>query len=140
MARLLQTWAARPMFFDLRYAIRSLFRTPGFTAVSVLILALGIGAITAVFSAVEAVLLHPLPYARPNELYCLHSATANQVGLFTIPEFCDYRDQNRTFKGLAGVGSFNTNLMDHGEAQYVRGLKVSAGIFSLLGAQPEVGR
>jgi putative ABC transport system permease protein len=128
------------MFFDLRYAVRSLLRTPGFAAVSVLILALGIGAITAVFSAVEAVLLNPLPYARPGELYCLHSATANQVGLFSLPEFCDYRDQNRTFQGLAAVGSFNTNLMDHGEAQYVRGLKVSAGIFNVLGARPEEGR
>src|SRR5580658_8997414 len=122
-----KSWVKSAMFFDLRYAVRSLLRTPGFTAVSVLILALGIGAITAVFSAVEAVLLHPLPYARPSELYCLHSATSNQVGLFSIPEFCDYRDQNRTFQGLAAVSSFNTNLMDHGEAQFVQGLRVSAG-------------
>jgi len=128
------------MFFDLRYAVRSLLRTPGFTAVSVLILALGIGAITAVFSAVEAVLLNPLPYARPGELYCLHSATANQVGLCSIPEYCTYRDENRTFQGLAAVSSFNTNLMDHGEAQYVQGLRVSANIFNLLGARPEAGR
>lgn len=128
------------MLSDLKYAVRSLFRTPGFSAVSVLILALGIGAITAVFSAVEAVLLHPLPYSRPNELYCLHSATANQVGLFSIPEFCAYRDENRTFKGLAAVSTFNTNLMDHGEAQFVRGLKVSAGIFELLGTRPAMGR
>jgi predicted permease len=128
------------MLFDLRYAIRSLFRTPAFTAVSVLILALGIGAITAVFSAVEAVLLHPLPYARPNELYCLHSATANQVGLFSIPEYCTYRDQNRSLQGLAAVSSFSTNLIDHGEAQFVQGLSVSANTFNLLGATPGLGR
>src|SRR5580692_2934124 len=132
MARLLQTWAARPMFFDLRYAIRSLFRTPGFTAVSVLILALGIGAITAVFSAVETVLLHPLPYVRPSELYCVHSATVNQVGLFSIPEYCTYRDQNSSFEGLAAVSSFTTNRMDHGEAQFIQGLRVSTGLFDLL--------
>jgi len=128
------------MFFDLKYAVRSLFRTPGFSAVSVLILALGIGAITAVFSAVEAVLLHPLPYARPNDLYCIHSSTANQVGLFSIPEFCAYRDENRTFEGVAAVSSFNSNLMDHGEAQFVQGLRVSAGVFNLLGARPAAGR
>ncbi len=128
------------MMSDLKYAVRSLLRTPGFSAASVLILALGIGAITAVFSAVEAVLLHPLPYGRPNELYCLHSATSNQVGLFSIPEFCAYRDQNRTFQGLEAVSSFNTNLMDHGEAQFVQGLRVSAGIFNLLGARAEAGR
>jgi predicted permease len=128
------------MLFDLKYAIRSLARTPGFSAVSVLILALGIGAITAVFSAVEAVLLHPLPYAQPNDLYCLHSATSSQVGLFSIPEFCTYRDQNRSFQGVAAVTSFNSNLIDKGEAQFVQGLKVSAGIFNLLGAKPAAGR
>jgi putative ABC transport system permease protein len=128
------------MFFDLKYAIRSLFRSPGFTAVSVLILALGIGAITAVFSAVETVLLHPLPYSRPAELYCVHSATVNQVGLFSIPEYCTYRDQNRSFDGLAAVGSFSTNLMDHGEAQFIQGQRVSANLFDLLGARPAAGR
>ncbi len=128
------------MLFDLKYAVRSLFRTPAFSAVTILILALGIGAITAVFSAVEAVLLHPLPYSKPNELYCLHSATSNQVGLFSIPEFCTYRDENRSFQGLAAVSTFNTNLMDHGEAQFVQGLRVSAGIFDLLGARPATGR
>jgi predicted permease len=128
------------MFFDLKYAIRSLVRSPGFTAVSVLILALGIGAITAVFSAVEAVLLHPLPYTRPAELYCVHSATVNQVGLFSTPEYCAYRDQNRSFEGLAAVSSFTTNLMDHGEAQFIQGLRVSTGLFDLLGARPAAGR
>jgi putative ABC transport system permease protein len=128
------------MFFDLKYALRSLLKTPGFSAVSVLILALGIGAITAVFSAVESVLLHPLPYARPSELYCLHSATVNEVGLFSIPEFCAYRDENTTFQGLAAVTTLNTSLMDHGEAQFVQGLRVSADIFNLLGARPSAGR
>jgi predicted permease len=128
------------MFFDLKYAVRSLLKTPAFSAASVLILALGIGAITAVFSAVESVLLHPLPYASPSELYCLHSATVNEVGLFSIPEFCTYRDENTTFQGLAAVTTLNTTLLDHGEAQFVQGLRVSAGIFNLLGARPSAGR
>lgn len=128
------------MIFDLKYAIRSLLRTPAFAGVSVLILALGIGAITAVFSAVEAVLLHPLPYTHPEELYCIHSATFGQVGYFSIPEFCAYRDGNRSFQGLAAVSTFNTNMLDHGEAQFVQGLRVSTGIFDLLGAKPYAGR
>ena len=128
------------MISDLGYALRSLSKAPFFTAVSVLILALGIGAVTAVFSAVEAVLLHPLPYAHPEELYALESAAFEQIGLFTIPEFCAYRDQNRTFKGVAAAGNFSTNLVDHGEAQFVQGLRISGSAFDLLGAQPALGR
>ena len=128
------------MFSELRFAVRSLVKSPGFSVVSVLILALGIGAVTAVFSAVEAVLLRPLPYVRPQELYCLQSAVANQVGLFSIPEFCAYRDQCRTFQGMAAVSTFNTNLLDKGEAQFVQGIRISAGAFDLLGARPAAGR
>jgi len=128
------------MISDLRLAVRSLLKAPGFTAVSVLILALGIGAVTAVFSAVEAVLLHPLPYAHPEELYCLESAAFEQIGLFSIPEFCAYRDQNRTFKAVAAAGTFSTNLVDRGEAQFVQGLRISGNAFDLLGARPTLGR
>jgi len=128
------------MMSDLRFAVRSLLKTPAFSVVSVLILALGIGAVTAVFSAVEAVLLRPLPYARPQELYCLQSAAASEVGLFSIPEFCAYRDQSRAFQGVAAVSTFNTNLLDKGEAQFVQGLRISAGAFDMLGARPAAGR
>ena len=128
------------MFPELRFAIRSLLKTPGFSVVSVLILALGIGAVTAVFSAVEAVLLRPLPYVKPQELYCLQSAAVSEVGLFSIPEFCAYRDQSRTFQGMAAVSTFNTNLLDKGEAQFVQGIRISAGAFDLLGARPAAGR
>jgi putative ABC transport system permease protein len=128
------------MISDLRLALRSLLKTPGFTAVSVIILALGIGAVTAVFSAVEAVLIHPLPYAHPEQLYGLESAAFEQVGLFSIPEFCAYRDQNRTFTGVAAAGNFSTNLVDHGDAVFVRALRISGNAFDLLGAQPTLGR
>ncbi|HZZ18283.1 MAG TPA: ABC transporter permease [Opitutaceae bacterium] len=128
------------MISELRLAARSLLRTPGFTAISVLILAIGIGAVTAVFSAVEAVLLHPLPYSKPSELYCLQSAAFEQVGLFSLPEFCAYRDQNRTFKGIAAASTMSTNLVDEGEAQFVQGLKISAGAFDLLGTKATLGR
>jgi putative ABC transport system permease protein len=75
------------MISDLRLAPRSLPKAPGFTAVSVLILAIGIGAVTAVVSAVEAVLFRPLPCAHPEQLCGLESAAFEQVELFSIPEF-----------------------------------------------------
>jgi predicted permease len=128
------------MLLDLRLAVRRLLNTPGFLAVSVLILALGIGAITAVFSAVEAVLLRPVPYARPAELYCLFSSVSNELGLYSIPEFCTYRDQNRTFKALAAISSYNTTLADQGEARFVQGLRISGNAFELLGVRPAAGR
>jgi putative ABC transport system permease protein len=128
------------MISELRFAARSLLKTPAFSAVSVLILALGIGAVTAVFSAVEAVLLHPLPYAQPQDLYGIQSAAFEQVGLFSIPEYCAYRDQNKTFAGVAAVGTFSTNLVDQGDAQFVQGLHISANAFSMLGAKPTIGR
>jgi len=128
------------MIADLRQAARGLLRTPGFSAVSVLILALGIGAVTAVFSAVEAVLLHPLPYSQPKDLYCLESAAFEQVGLFSLPEFCAYRDQNHSFTGIAAASSISTTLVDNGEAQFVQGMRISANAFDMLGARPTMGR
>src|SRR5476651_835335 len=123
------------MISDLKFALRALLKNPGFAAASVLILALGIGAVTAVFSAVEAVLIHPLPYEKPPELYCLQAAAVEEVGLFSLPEFCAYRDQNHSFSGLAAASSISTNLVDHGEAQFVQGLRISANAFQILGAK-----
>ncbi len=128
------------MISDFRYAFRTLARAPGFTLVSILILALAIGANTAVFSVVEAVLLRPLPFARQAELYYIQSAAADQVGLFALPEFCDYRDGDTGFAGLAAAGTFNTTLVDQGEAQIVQGVRISANAFELLGANPAAGR
>ena len=128
------------MLSDLRFAFRALCKTPGFTAAAVLILAIGIGANTSVFSVVEAVLLRPLPYAQPQQLVSLQSAVGNQVGLFAVQEFCAYRDQTRTFQGLSAVASFNTTWVDHGDAQLVQGLRVSSNLFEMLGVRPLVGR
>ncbi|HTL67144.1 MAG TPA: ABC transporter permease [Lacunisphaera sp.] len=128
------------MISDLRFAFRALTKTPAFTAAAILILALGIGANTAVFSVVEAVLLRPLPYRDSRQLVALHSGVANQLGQFNIPEFIAYRDRTQAFAGLAAVFAFNTNLVDHGEAQAVQGLSLSAGGFDLLGVKPVLGR
>jgi putative ABC transport system permease protein len=128
------------MLSDLKFAIRSLLKTPGFAGVSVLILMLGIGAVTAVFSAVEAVLLRPLPFSRPSELYVVESAATTEAGLFAVPEFCAYRDQNHVWQGLAAITNFNTTLVDHGEAQFVQGIKISGTGFQMLGMRPVLGR
>lgn len=128
------------MLSDLRFALRSLAKTPGFTTAAVLILALGIGVNTAVFSVVEAVLLRPLPYRQPSSLFLFKSAVENQFGLFNFAEFAAYRDQTKTFSGMSAVASYNTTLIDHDEAQLVQGLRLSANIFNILGVQPTAGR
>ncbi len=128
------------MLSDFNYAFRTLARAPGFTLASILILAIAIGANTAVFSVVEAVLIRPLPFARQAELYSISSSAADQFALFALPEFCDYRDGDTGFQGLAAVGTFNTTLVDQGEAQIVQGVRISANAFELLGASPAAGR
>ncbi|MBI5423585.1 MAG: ABC transporter permease [Opitutae bacterium] len=128
------------MIHDLKFALRSLAKTPGTSLAFILILALAIGANTAVFSVVEAVLLRELPYDRPQELVTVRSGAASEVGLFNLAEFCEYRDRARSFAGLVALGSFNTNLVDGGEAQLVQGLRVSPGLFDLLGVKPVRGR
>ncbi|HLP24190.1 MAG TPA: ABC transporter permease [Acidobacteriota bacterium] len=128
------------MIHDLRFALRSLAKTPGTSLTFIFILALGIGANTAVFSVVEAVLLRALPYERPRELVAVHSAAASEVGLFNLAEFSEYRERSRSFAGLAALGSFNTNLVDGGEAQLVQGLRVSPQLFEMLGVTPRRGR
>jgi putative ABC transport system permease protein len=128
------------MLSEFKFALSSLVKAPGFTLTSILILALGIGANTAAFSVVNAVLLQPLPFSRPAELFSLHSAATNQLGLYNMPEFCDYRDESRSFQGLAAIGTFNTALVDNGAAQFVRGVRLSANAFELLGVRPAAGR
>lgn len=128
------------MIHDLKFAFRSLARSPGTSLAFIFILALGLGANTAVFSVVEAVLLRPLPYERPRELMMVHSGGANQFGLFNLAEFSAYRERNRAFAGLAAVGTFNTNLVEEGDAQLVLGLRVTPNLFALLGVQPVRGR
>lgn len=128
------------MISDFRFALRSLVRAPGFAAVSIVILMLGIGAVTAVFSAVEAVLLRPFPFAHPERLFVVDSAAPDQFGLFSLPEFRAYRDQNRSFQGMAALASATTNLVAEGNAQLVQGFKASASIFDLLGVKPALGR
>ncbi len=128
---------------DLRFGLRQLRRSPGFTAVAVITLALGIGANTAIFSVVNAVLLRPLPYPRPEELVHLGSSSAGGVAL-SAPEFLFFRDHaERAFEGIGAAfqGPDSTMAFQRGaEVQYISGMHVSEDLFRVLGVSPWRGR
>src|SRR5215510_380023 len=128
---------------DLRYALRSLSKRPGFTLTIVLTLTLGIGANTAIFSVVYAVLLAPLPYQKPEQLVTLW-AKNDQKSLtqqpVSYPNLQDWKDRNQVFAQLAGLRGESFSLTDRSEPERVSGLRVSVNILSLLGAKPALGR
>ncbi len=135
------------MFTDLRLALRQLAKNPGFTAVAVIALALGIGANTAIFSVVNAVLLKPLPFPEPDRLAAVGSAetrpsAAGGHGLNSLsyPDFFDFRAQNKCFEELAIHADRNLALTGDREAKGIRGQRVSAGFFEVLGIKPVLGR
>jgi predicted permease len=123
---------------DLRYALRLLAKSPGFAAVAILTLAIGIGANTAIFSVIDAVLLRPLPYPHPDQLVTVWNGPGFPL---TGPDFLDFQNQNGTFSGMA-LYSFdqNYNLTGAGEPRYVDGVGTEANFFSVLGAKTLVGR
>jgi len=128
---------------DLRYGIRTLIKSPGFTAVAVLALALGIGANTAIFSVVDAVLLRPLPYKNPDRLVLIWHAypTINLPQASICPPcYLEYRDLTSSFEQVATTTGWNANLTGIGEPERLQGSKVSFNYFSTLGAEPAEGR
>src|SRR2546423_285453 len=93
---------------DARFSFRTLRRSPGFFAVAVLTLALGIGATVAAFSVVNAVLLRPFAFRNPEKLLWIYAQRVDAPRTsFSLPEYCDYRDQNTSFEGLGAIGSYN---------------------------------
>jgi putative ABC transport system permease protein len=128
---------------DVRYGFRLLKKNPGFTAVAVITLALGIGANTAIFSSVNAVLLKPLPYERPERLFLLWERFS-RLGLDRVvvsaSEFSDYRDQATGFEQIAAFDYASFNLTGGGEPERIQGAVVSASLFPLLGVKPLLGR
>jgi predicted permease len=126
---------------DFRFALRQLRKSPAFSGVAIFTLALGIGANVAIFSVVNAVLLRPFAFTHPEKLIWIWAQRPDTArGNFTLPEFCDYRDQNTLLDGLAAVASYNANLIDQSEAERVQGVRLSANIFQILGVQPLLGR
>jgi putative ABC transport system permease protein len=126
---------------DLRFALRSLRKSPGFTAVALLTLALGIGANTAIFSLVYAVLLRPLPYKDAGRVVVLHETTP-KVGTVSVsyPNFVDWRSQSRRFSQMAFVHDVDADLGGTIKPQAVTAEAVSASFLSLLDVRPIAGR
>jgi predicted permease len=126
---------------DARFSLRTLRKSPGFFAVAVITLALGIGATVAAFSVVNAVLLRPFAFRDPQSLLWIYSQRPDNARTnFSLPEYCDYRDQNRSFDDLAAVASYNPTFSDSGQAERVQGVRLSANAFGVLGVRPLLGR
>ncbi|MFN2623924.1 MAG: ABC transporter permease, partial [Chthoniobacterales bacterium] len=134
------------MLTDIRYGLRQLIQHPGFTIIAILTLALGIGANTAIFSVVNAVLLKPLPFPAPNELVAIGSIDLNETTAapklqsMCYPDFFDFREQSRSFSGMAEYRYRTVALSDDQQAQSVSGLSVNGEFFDVLGIQPVKGR
>ncbi len=131
---------------DLKFAFRQLLKNPGFTAVAVLTLALGIGACTAMFSVVQAVLLRPLPFAHPDRLVWIENTFPGGLSSRTsnVDTFLEWRAQNQSFEELGAYFAFfdyiRYTLTSDGEPQRLRGVGVSQNFLDVLGVQPMLGR
>ncbi|MFP5264641.1 MAG: ABC transporter permease [Blastocatellia bacterium] len=126
---------------DLRHAGRMLFNKPGFAALAVIALALGIGANSAIFSVVNAVLLRSLPYDAPERLVMVWGTTPQADRASVSPaDFLDYRERNDVFEQVAAFTAGGFTLTGAGDPEQIRGARVSADFFSVLGARPALGR
>jgi putative ABC transport system permease protein len=126
---------------DLKYSLRTLAKSPGFTAVAILTLALGIGANTAIFSVVNAVLLRPLPFKKSAQLVLMRE-TYKQVGNVSVsyPDFLDWRQQSRSFAAMAVINNVGFNLSGVTQPENIGGYAVSPNFLELLGVRPVLGR
>ena len=128
---------------DIRYGLRSLLKRPGATVIALVTLALGIGVNTAIFSAVDSVLLRPLPLKDPQRLVSIWEQTL-QIGIkqnhVAPANFFDLRNQTQAFEGIGAYSDFDINLTNDGEPERLNGEFVTANVFSILGVQPALGR
>ncbi len=134
------------MIQDLRFGLRMLWKNPGFTLIAILTLALGIGANTAIFSVVNAVLLQPLPYANANELSGIYLSTGGESVESRFPfspaAYINLKTQNAVFTDIAALSNkgWPANLTGAGAPERLQGFQVSANLFPLLGVNAELGR
>ena len=126
---------------DVRYGLRMLRKSPGFAAVAIITLSLGIGANTAIFSVVNGVLLNPLPYPQPQQLVALYQRTVqfNEASI-PYPDFLDWQRDNRSFSAIAAYRSEDFNLTGVGKPERLKGGMVSASFFPIFGVKPLLGR
>src|SRR5215510_10260566 len=126
---------------DLQYGLRMLWKHPLVTAIAVITLALGIGANTAIFSVVNAVLLNPLPYREPDRVVALWESVPNQGRSRVAPaNFHDWKKQNTVFEDVAAFGRNSLTLTGDGEPEQLVGARVSSGYFAVIGVEPILGR
>src|SRR5437016_14071009 len=128
---------------DLKFAFRQLLKNPGFTAAALLTLALGIGANTAIFSAVNALILQTVPYKNPNrlvEVFSQNEKTREQSVWLSPPDFVDLKNQSTAFEGIAGWRQVDFIDRQEQESVSTKGGAISANLFVALGVQPFLGR
>ncbi len=128
---------------DLRFALRQLRKSPGFTLIAVLTLALGIGANTAIFSVIYAVLLQPLPYPEADRLMILTETDSNQPQIsVSFPDYVDWKRDNTVFEHLAisRRESFNLSGLEGRAPEQISGGLVTANFFKVIGLTPQLGR
>jgi predicted permease len=130
------------MLRDVRYAFRVLLKSPRFTATAILVLALGIGANSAMFTLVYSVLLRPLPYQQPGRLAVVMGSSEKGGGSFSMPpaDYLDFRDRNRSFSAMAAAEVWSPSLTGSGDPEELAGLHASASLFRVLGVQAALGR
>ena len=140
---MVKKWRGEMLWQDIRFAIRTLQKSPGFTVVAVLTLALGIGANTAIFTMVNSVILQPLPYQDSHRLVSLWHSYEN-VGLLRAsvspPNYVDYTRETEIFEDVSAFTSTNMTLTGDADPTRLRVAQVTANFFQTLQAQPNVGR
>lgn len=126
----------------IRYSLRQLRRNPGFAAVAIVTLALGIGATTAIFSVMDGVLLSPLPYPEPDRLtvVALYNRTLGYPTMTSYPDFLDWQRGSRSFDSMAAFKFLGFDLTSPGTAEHLDGVEVSSTFFSTLGLKLALGR
>jgi len=126
---------------DVRYALQQLRRSPGFSFVAVMTLALGIGGNTAIFSIVNGVLLNPLRFPQPDQLVSLHESKPNFAeGSISYPNFLDWQKDNRSFASMGLSRRWSFSMTGRGDPEQLQGQFISAGFFAVLGVHPLLGR
>jgi putative ABC transport system permease protein len=137
-------WRIEMIWQDIKHSLRGLLRKPGFTATVVLTLAIGIGGNAAIFGAVNAVLLRPLPFANPDQLvriYKTNLAQPNQIGgTVSPPDFVDYRRDNTSFTDVAAYAESAYPLIGDGPAEQIPGAQITGGFFAVMATAPALGR